>query len=106
MGYELAKELMDAGFAQTGRGLFWIEGYGCAQWLSRPQDHTILAYEPSLEELIEECGRSEFKLRKEYSAYENKIFYVIERPGCFDMERRDTAKEAVARLWLALNSKS
>ena len=27
MNYELAKQLKDAGFAQTGHGLVWIDGY-------------------------------------------------------------------------------
>lgn len=84
MTIELAQKLKEAGFPQHG---------------------AIELYIPSLSELIETCGRIDFKLRQTYSAYENKVFYVIEIPGADDMERCNTPEEAVANLWLALQGK-
>lgn len=59
MNYDLAKKLKDAGFPQTGQGKWWIPGYDVAQWLldsslSKWSDQ-ILAYQPTLSELIEAC---------------------------------------------------
>lgn len=92
--YNLANELKDAEFPHnhTENCYFEIEQDGVCNCIS-------------LEELIEACGRHDFKLRQTYSAYENKTFYVVEIPGDDDMERCDTPTEAVARLWLALNKK-
>lgn len=87
MNYELAKELKDAGFPQAS-----------------PKGSIAIRI-PTLEEIIDACGRADFKLRQTYSAYELKKFYVIEIPGADDMERCDTPTESVARLWLALNKK-
>lgn len=97
--YNLAKELKDAGFPQSGDDGRFYNAY--------PSDggKGASVYYPTLEELIEACGRHDFKLRQTYSAYENKTFYVVEIPGDDDMERCDTPTEAVARLWLALNKK-
>src|SRR3954470_15427463 len=59
MNYEIAKQLKDAGFPQAGSGRWLIEGYKVAQVRvsAFPEPKGIRAYEPTLEELIEACGR-------------------------------------------------
>ena len=110
ISYELAKQLKDAGFPQTGHGLFWIDGYNVAQWLSRPQDHFIRAYVPTLSELIEACGEKFVSLYKDGDGWRAHGKAPLEADChdddcCGDLETGMSAEEALAHLWLALNKK-
>ena len=89
MNYELAKQLKDVGFPQTGDNQNGYANDG--------------GYEPLLSELIEACGDDleEIKQMKEsdlvsykWEAYTNG-YYVV----------GSTPEEAVANLWIALNKK-
>lgn len=89
MKYELAKELKDAGFPQ----------HSCTDITCSKNALTI----PTLSELIEACGDGRFKLSR------TKMWHAVIQKG--DMPSHDwkhgfTPEEAVARLWLALNTKS
>jgi hypothetical protein len=93
MNYELAKQLADAGFPQIGKGRTSAEMVGFKR---------IETYYFTLEELIQACGQLDEHLvltgsKDEWmalcsSAEASAVLY-------------STPTEAVARLWLALNSK-
>jgi hypothetical protein len=97
MEYSLAKELQDAGFSQGGRGTW-----------AAPLDKIVVraadrAYSPTLEELIEACGKSFVGLTAsdddsgDWSAFaEGYPVGTIEGKS---------PSEAVARLWLVLHGK-
>lgn len=101
MTYELAKELKEAGFPQkirleTGNGWFHDDKLG------------PIAF-PTLSELIEACGeefsgltRDASPLTVQLSSWRWMAHHVsdpnIDGTG-------ETAEEAIARLWLALNKK-
>lgn len=128
--YKLSKKLKDIGFPQeyqkTKPIMDWAYDDGeelhllhsdndTGWWIGNDYTHSDMKMEevkkdwvkcPTLSELIKACGRLDFKLRQTYSAYENLLFYVIERPGMDDMERCSTPEEAVANLYLELNKKS
>jgi hypothetical protein len=95
MNYDLAKELKDAGFVQSGKGA-----------RVAPPDKIVVrrddfAYVPTLEELIEACGNETITLcgrGTEWIAFYGDVAKWGEGKGT-------TTSEAVARLWLALNSK-
>lgn len=102
--YELAKQLKDAGFPQSGRGNL-IK----ANWIDME-----IAYKPTLEELIEACGNGFilFKAEKEWCsailrngiqevAYDSN--YIDEKYDHFNVGQ--TPSIAVALLWLELNKK-
>jgi hypothetical protein len=107
MNYELAKKLEHAGWPQRKHGLKAIT-----------DDHTDLCTEPTLEELIEACG-------KEFSGFERFLdntgkhcirdnWRAFGGPGRLNQAYREweyehyafghTPTEAVAELWLVLNS--
>ena len=109
MNYDLAKALSGAGFPQGGSGS-WI--LPPDKIVSRREDRV---YVPTLSELIEAIGnfRKPFTLRTNFAGPSIDELYAakgwqaavdahklnyIQTPG-------DTAEEAVARLWLALNTK-
>jgi hypothetical protein len=96
MNYELAKALKDAGFVQNGKGT-----------RVAPPDKIVVrrddfAYVPTLEELIESCGDEFGGLARikpdQWTSWEK---YVNDEAPVYHAE---TPTEAVARLWLALNS--
>ena len=91
MDYELAKSLMDAGFPQTGKGSL-IGPLDKLVWRSGDR-----VYVPTLEELIEACGKNFCSLDKQYDGWLASANYdqscVAQNPA-----------EAVARLWLALQN--
>jgi hypothetical protein len=93
MEYDLAKELMDAGFTQGGNG----------SW-AHPKDAIVIrsgdrVYVPTLEELIEACREGFYTLEKKDSRFEaHSNIYNDYWSGL-------TPAEAVARLWLALNKR-
>jgi hypothetical protein len=91
MTYELAKQLKDAGFPND--------------WTHWNDDDDFRGYiAPTLSELIEACGDRFYKLYRR----EGEGWYT--QAGCESIEEPEesngaTAEEAVAKLWLALNSK-
>ena len=93
MEYELAKALMDAGFPQGGKG----------SW-TYPKDAIVIrsgdrVYVPTLEELIEAGGEVELLVRDEFCQARN--LGRITSAWCTG----STPIIALARLWLALQSK-
>lgn len=122
MNYELAKELYRAGFPQRSKaegGLvpvdskepILISGYKLeipeedrgsiegSSWLSQG---TRWVYVPTLSELIEACGEEFYALESgvkhgDWIAKANEVGIYAEGP---------TPEEAVAKLWLAINSPS
>ena len=92
MKYELAKELRDAGFPQTGNG----KSVG-------PPDALVMrradgVYSPTLSELIEACGMP-FTLEGNIVAADAPIWMAESKGLTADGA---TPEEAVARLWLGL----
>ena len=98
MEYDVAKELMDAGFTQGGNG----------SW-AHPKDAIVIqsgdrVYVPTLEELIEACEKKEgyehFSLEHQQLGWFASIEAQDEQT--YSGSHQATAEEAVARLWLAL----
>ena len=105
ISYELAKQLKDAAFPQDGKGLCIHDN------TVSPSQHY---YAPTLEELIEACGKPfgqlfQFDLDK---ATEGRWGAVAQLPYWENVEGEcvrvdaSTPTEAVARLWLALSTKT
>lgn len=109
MNHELAKELKYAGFSQkqkqhryANNGVGGMVCQDCAHFMTIP-DFAPCIYFPTLSELIEECGTKfgNLILRKD-GKFEvcdcrlNHNAHVVEGR---------TPTEAVARLWLALQTK-
>lgn len=99
MDYELAKELRDAGFPQQIEGAngdgYFIRQRGCGE-----------CRVPTLSELIEACGAYISLQSPQYlggEAEKDGYWRAIGRNGTRCTSFGKTAKEAVARLWLALN---
>lgn len=84
MKYELAKKLKEAGFPQKSP--------------NREKDEWLY-YEPTLSELIEACG-VEFNSLVKFGSYWSASANDFELNG-----KGSTPEEAVANLWLVLNSK-
>jgi len=122
LSYELAKQLKDAGFKQGGessallqtfRGKLCEKQYGddydiaseahkkeCGDWDCKGIVQNSDVYLPTLEELIEACGDCSLLVGKE-----NTIVLDASNPMESDIRcEGSTPIEAVARLWLALNS--
>lgn len=92
MLYELAKRLCDAGFPQGGSGTWSMPP---DKIVSRREDRV---YVPSLEELIEAVGPNFHYVLK--NSHEWTAFGIN-----WEVGRGKSPTDAVARLWLALNSK-
>lgn len=92
MLYDLAKQLFDAGFPQGGGGTWSVPP---DKVVSRREDRV---YVPSLEELIEALGPDFHSVLK--LPYEWKAFGINVGVG-----RGESPIDAVARLWLAINSR-
>jgi hypothetical protein len=90
--YELAKSLMDAGFPQVGKGRL-VGSPDKLVWRSGDR-----VYVPTLEELIEACGRNFGSLAKRQDGWLASANYD---QSCF----AKTPADAVARLWLALQKR-
>ncbi len=86
MNYELAKQLKDAGFPQTGDNQNGYANDG--------------GYEPLLSELIEACGDKFMDL---HYFSDTKTWLAVSDENT--TARSSTPEEAVANLWLALNKK-
>lgn len=106
MTYELAKELKEAGFPQTGEHL----DYDRCPYMIYPDciDDGVSqngCYVPTLEELIEACGDGFSHLVRYY--IHDKLYWEAETPkvniiGFSCTSRCETPEEAVANLWLEL----
>ena len=86
---------MDAGFPQTGAGKRIANP---ERIVARRED---FAYVPTLEELIEACG-SRFRTLNKAESADGWYAFNVETHSWFG----STPTEAVALLWLALNSQS
>ena len=93
MDYELAVQLRDMGFPQSGDGRR-IGAPNVFVWRARD-----LVYVPSLEELLAACG-DQFG---EMARLPNGSFEAAARGGT-PRQMGKSPVEVVARLWLALNS--
>lgn len=80
---------MDAGFPQIGKGRL-IGSPNKLVWRSSDR-----VYVPTLEELIEACGKDFGSLGKQHDGW---LASANDAQSCF----AKTPAEAVARLWLAL----
>jgi hypothetical protein len=92
MLYELAKQLSDAGFPQGGAGTWSVPP---DKIVSRREDRI---YVPTLEELLEAVGPNFHYVLK--LPHEWKAFGINSEVG-----RGQRPIDAVARLWLAINSR-
>jgi len=88
MDYKLCKSLKDAGFPQKTGGVYFHEG----GYSTKPKISV-----PTLEELIEACG-----VGVSLFQHGNKWFSSLEPQGT--AAEGSTPTEAVANLWLALNT--
>lgn len=86
MPYELAKQLKDARFPQEGGMRAYRDGL------------KMDCKEPTLEELIEACGRVDLYVQRD-----GETVAVTAVGTKFFKEKASTPTEAVAKLWLALN---
>ena len=109
MKYELAKELKDNGFPQTGYSSKWATPDAPTPELMSEAIAQQM-YAPTLSELIEACNnlteikkiapkRGSLKPRWIAKAYPHLLDVHTEQVQVVG----DTPEEAVARLWLALN---
>lgn len=92
--YTTAKALKDAGFPQNGKSNLTAIGNVGAEFDE--------AYVPTLEELIETCGTFDLKIREEGT--EVRKLHVGQWSSGLLKIKGSTPTEAVARLFLALNS--
>jgi hypothetical protein len=99
MNYELAKELRDAGFPQGGKGS-WIGPVDQIVWRSGDR-----VYVPTLEELIEVCGKDFGILGRSDKTEWFAVTRGDEHPNDPATTKvGSTPTEAVAGLWLALKA--
>lgn len=91
MNYELAKELKENGFPSN-------YGHNCPGCL-------CFSSEPTLSELIEACGEGFKNLIRINSTEFMVIGEDTNTTQMFFEEYGESAEEAVAKLWIALNKK-
>jgi hypothetical protein len=105
MDYELAKQLKGAGFPQFGNSSFafiktengWMMSGNCEFW-----QHVEHVYTPTLEELIEACGKP---IWIEGSTIPEFLWMAGRGKGMnTPLGKGSTPTEAVAHLWLALHA--
>lgn len=107
MEYQLALELKKGGFPQKQWGRVVVDPKcGCTEYLGEnlvhPGDGDCLVFDPTLDELIEACGREFRGLEAGDWLAEDKsvIWYAKSKDG--NIVEGPTPREAVAKLWLAL----
>jgi hypothetical protein len=108
--YELAKQLKDAGYPQNPVGGQWVHDrpeISAQPNFNRSVSYTIptttRSYLPTLEELIEACGEQFGALEQWHSMTNHRDKWTAFVSNREESYSRSTPKEAVARLWLALN---
>lgn len=100
MTYELAKKLKDAGFPQKEISVIvGNEGH----FIPDPLHLNKYLYAPSLEELIEACGKDFYSVNQ-YVTSDGKG-WSAESWKSGDIQTGFTPSEALANLWLALQTK-
>lgn len=97
---ELAQKLKDAGF----KGIVTLYRSADGETLSSMpfEGYTPEVQMPYLHELIEACGEGEFQLKR------TKLWHAVIQKGDFpdhNWQHGTSPEEAVALLWLAINSK-
>lgn len=97
MDYKVAKLLKDAGFPQNAGGLFVTVG-GCTYRGAIGCDVCEGVSLPTLSELVEACRHNFWKLQLGAGGQ----WFGFGEMGTESVG--DTPEEAVAKLWLALNS--
>jgi hypothetical protein len=97
MNYDLAKQLKDVGFPQGGKGNWMLPP---DKIVARSHDRV---YEPTLEELIGACGDKFHSLVSVHKGAHKSWQACAETDGLVSGEG-GTPTEAIAYLWLALNS--
>lgn len=110
MNYELALKLKEAGFPQRH---LHVKPGGCEHWGTKEYpvgDMTCGCWinYPTLEELIEACGQNILQLVQR-SPTVNPFWEAYQGPvhgGHGVVGTGNTPTEAVAHLWLSLNSKA
>jgi hypothetical protein len=107
MNYELAKQLKDAGYPQP----IIVRTCGHSYWIAESKNgrEQERCYVPTLSELIEACGHP-IVLHSPGSTDINEGYYMPSKnlwsafQGWEKTAFGNTPEEAVAHLWLALNS--
>jgi hypothetical protein len=92
MKYDQAKQLRDAGFPQGGMGSWLLPPDAL---VARSSDRI---YKPTLEELIEACGKGGFTLLTKGDGVWSAALNGVGDDG-------RTPEEAVGRLWLSIKAK-
>ena len=119
MNYELAKQLKDAGFPQTGLKYTWYyEGnslHNSGEKYLDVKNNPKRIISPSLSELIEACGdkfggleywRTCIEPNERWECYSEQYTKMIEDIHYLEFcVYGSTPEEAVAKLWLELNKK-
>ena len=100
MNYELAKELKDAGFPQSNTVTF-KEAPGATRTMQEMLDSGDYCTVPTLEELIEACGKHLSILRPYQDTWQANNSNSEDADFCSG--EGSTPTIAVAKLWLALN---
>lgn len=100
MTYELAERLKHAGFPQ-GAGTYTRNPKYKGKTLKDIDDNTY-AFTPSLSELIEACG-DRFKMLVRHDSVSHQVGHW-QAIGDNQDRWNKTPEEAVANLWLALNT--
>lgn len=103
MDHALAKELKEAGFPQ-GDGHYMDAAGASSLYQHRNSPHIFErdVFVPTLDELIEACSGTSFRL---FISADGSAGVQLEQVSLEDVVFYSTPKEAVARLWLALNRK-
>lgn len=100
MDFIVAKDLMEAGFAKPAHP----NGQMLMSPAHAPFDHSKDVYEPTLDELIEACGRQFHSLYYRGDAEMGRWSACTRGEHPAHSYLGQTPTEAVARLWLALKA--
>lgn len=108
MTYELAKQLKDAGFPEPERVVINQNNSKLSSKLEPLGEYKPFIHQPTLSELIEACG-DKFDSLYRYVESEGERYvwgaHKVGATGADDIIEEKTPEAAVAKLWLALNTK-
>ena len=106
--YEECKALKDAGFPQRSLGISNSPGcphYGNDKWIKKQNYCGCFVHEPTLSELIEECGERFESLCKSYTEGQWVANAVTLRNGkTFPYTKGSSPEQALCALYLALQA--